>query len=243
MTRETERAGAKRGLMVSLALLLAVGLPVGSTEAQGVLVDEGEFRLMVRGLEVGSESFAIRRSGSGAEVRFTAQGRMVMEGPEGRVEIATTLGARGLAAEPTGYQRNVSGARVEVVSLSLRGNRLVVRISSDAGEEMREIPVPPGGLLLEETIAHQFHFLVARYLAGDTRIQAIRPETRAVSILELDERDPTTIQTRGARIAVRRLRVTEGSRVWEVWFDGRGRVMRLENAVEGFRAERVSPPS
>jgi hypothetical protein len=243
MTQETDGTGGTRGLLAGVALFLALAVPGASLEAQGVLVDEGEFRLMVRGLEVGSETFAIRRSGTGAEVRFTAQGRIVMEAPEGRLEIATTLGAKGVAAEPTGYQRNVSGARVEIVSFSLLGSRLVVRISSDAGEEMREVPVPAGGLLLEETIAHQFHFLVARYLAGDTRVQAIRPESRAVSVLELDERDPTTIQTRGGRIPVRRLRVTEGSRVWEVWFDSRGRVLRLENAVEGFRAERVSPPT
>lgn len=210
---------------------------------QGIVVDEGEFRLMVRGLDVGSESFVIRRSGTGAETRFTAQGRIVTETDEGRVEMATTLGARGPAVRPNGYQRNVSGAREETVTFSLQGNRFVVRISSGAGEEMREIPVPENGLLLEERVAHQFHFVVARFLAGETRLRVIRPESRSVTTVQLEEREPTTLQTRTGRIRVRRLRVAEGSRDWEVWFDGSGRVLRLENAAEGFRAERTSAPS
>jgi hypothetical protein len=206
-------------------------------------VDEGEFRILIRGLDVGSETFVIRRSGTGAETRFTAQGRIMIEGDDGRVEMATTLGARGPTARPNGYQRNVSGVRSETVTFSLQGGRFVVRISSDAGEEMREIPVPSGGLFAEERVAHHSHFVVARFLAGETRLRIIRPETRSVVTVEIQEREPTTLQTREGRIRVRRLRLVEGSREWEVWFDSLGRVLRLENAVEGFRAERTSPPS
>ncbi len=231
-------------ILLATALLVSACLSAPIELAgQGTVVDEGEFRIMIRGLDVGSESFVIRRSGTGAETRFTAQGRIVIEGDEGRVEMATTLGARGPTAQPNGYQRNVSGARKETVTFSLQRTRFVVRISSDAGEEMREIPVPEGGLLAEERVAHQFHFVVARFLEGESRLRVIRPESRSVVTIEIEEREPTTLQTRAGRIRVRRLRLAEGPREWEVWFDSLGRVLRLENAAEGFRAERTSPPS
>src|SRR5512138_500707 len=75
-SRATERGEPmqiRRMLIAGTALLVPL-----SARAQTSTLDEGAFRLMVDGREVGTETFSIRQSGEGDRAVVIAQGRVVL---------------------------------------------------------------------------------------------------------------------------------------------------------------------
>ncbi|MFP4622665.1 MAG: hypothetical protein ACLFRX_00655, partial [Gemmatimonadota bacterium] len=67
----------------TLALIAALALAGPAVaHAQTTVVDEGTFRLHIRDTPVGTETFTIRRSGSGAGAATAAQGRVVLDSGE-----------------------------------------------------------------------------------------------------------------------------------------------------------------
>ncbi|NIP78666.1 MAG: hypothetical protein GWM90_05455, partial [Gemmatimonadetes bacterium] len=64
---------ARPSVPIAFAALLST-LAAADAQAQTTVIDEGTFRLSVRGTPVGTETFTIRRSGSGENTTTVAQG-------------------------------------------------------------------------------------------------------------------------------------------------------------------------
>lgn len=231
-------------IRLALASLVAVGSAFApfATAAQTVTLDEGTFTLYRGESQVGTESFAIRRSGTGEDAVIVANATVEMELPGGMRTMAPALEATGREMALSAYQMKVSGSQEAEVYLTLSGSRFVARITTEAGEREQEFRASPGALLLEEGVAHQYYFL--RPILDDlpTQVPVIMPQEGSQLQMQVSSLGQETLRIGGEPIGARHLRLEAGGEVREVWVDGEGRVLRLVIPASSFRAEREAPP-
>ncbi len=226
--------------LATLALALGtLAMAPAPALGQTTVVDEGTFRLSVRGTPVGTETFAIRRSGSGPGATIVAQGRVVLDSGE---QTRSLLQFEGPDLRPTAYQIEVTGPRTQSITGQASGNRFRATIVSTAGEQMREYLATDGAIILDEGVAHQYYFLLS-VTDGAGRVPVIVPrQSRQVpaSVTDLGSED---ITIDGRTATTRRFRVEpQGLPARLVWADAQNRVLRLQIPDEDYVAERTSLP-
>lgn len=207
--------------------------------AVGQRVDRGAFRLFVHGREAGAEEFEIQRRGEGDDQRTLAKGTVSMrDGPT----LATTLLVTGSGLVLRNYQarRSADGDTVAVTLERADHRRLNALTQGPWGEEMREYRAPESAsVILDEGVAH--HYFVLK-----TLLRGPLPALHLLSPLSQEEAEAEaetvaeTILIDGESIATTRvrLRTEDGERL--AWFDGSGRLVRVEVPGRGFVAERVA---
>lgn len=225
-----------RSFAIACAALLVTTV---TGDAQTVVLDEGSFRLSVRGTPVGTETFSIRRTGEGPGATTSAQGRIVLD--SGR-QTRSLLQFEGPDLRPTAYQIEVTGPETQSISGQAAGNRFRATIVSTAGEQMREYLASAGAVVLDEGVAHQHHFLMAA-TGGNGRVAVIVPrQSRQVNAVVSDA-GPEEITIAGQATRARRIRVEpQGLPLRFIWVDDQNRVLRFRIPDEEYLAERTSLP-
>lgn len=236
--------GLHRALIRSLLVAGVAGAVVQAPalSAQAVTVDEGEFRIMVDGREVGTETFSIRRSGSGAEAQIIATAEIQMEVPEGRVDLRPALQASGQAMAVSAYQIKVSGYQQEEIYVTLGDRRFRTQIRTERGEQEREYRAAEGTLLLDTGVAHQFYFVSLRFPSEGGRVPVIVPREGRQFTLTVSVVGQTTVEAAGSRVSARHLRLEGNGGIRELWVDAEGRVLRVEHPEAGYVAIRKELP-
>jgi hypothetical protein len=140
-------------LVLALTCLTVTGVDL---KAQNVALDEGAFRLSIRGQLVGREEFSIRRAGVGEQARVILRGTVELDLPEGERNLAPALEADGQALTVTAYQMKVSGRESSEIFVSRSERRFLAKVISPRGEQIREFRAGPGSILLDEEVAHQY---------------------------------------------------------------------------------------
>jgi hypothetical protein len=228
--------------IVAVAALLAVG-GAGSARAQGTIVDEGSFRLMIGGQEVGTETFSIRQTGDGADAVLTARGRVALDSQRGAQEIAATLQVGGPALRPASYEMTLEGADAQRVAGRVVGGRFTARIVSATGEHGREYLVSEGAVVLDEGVAHHYHFLARRVEGGTARVPIVIPRESRQVWAEVSSGASEAVNVGGRSVQARRLTVApQGGSARHVWVDGQNRVLRVEIPDQNFVAVRAAAP-
>jgi hypothetical protein len=211
--------------------------------AQGTSIDEGTFRLLVNGQEVGTETFTIRQTGSGADAIVTARGRVALDGQAGAQQLAATLQLAGPALRPAAYEMALEGADAQRVAGRVVGGRFSARIVSATGEQGREYLVSEGAVVLDEGVAHHYYFLALRVDAGSARVPVVIPRESRQVWAEVTSGGTENINVGGRTISGRRLTVTpQGGTARHVWVDAQNRVLRLEIPERSFVAVRTAAP-
>ena len=229
-------------LVTAALVVLSWALLPTNGVAQTVTLDEGTFTLYRGSSQVGTESFAIRRSGSGADAVVVANATVEMELPDGMRTLAPALEATGREMALSAYQVKVSGNQQAEVYLTLSGGRFVARISTEAGEREQEFRASPGALLLEEGVAHQYYFLRPLLDELPARVPVIMPREGNQLRMEVSSLGEETIRIGENALQALHLRLEAEGEVREVWVDPEGRVLRVVVPSTGFRAERQAPP-
>lgn len=230
--------------ITSAVLVLTALGSLGTVPASGqsVALDEGSFAITMEGRPAGTESFAIRRIGMGAESRVIAQGQVQVDLPGGTLSMEPILEASE-ALSLAGYQNKVSGTRQEVFTLAgTNDRRFQGRTVSPAGEQVQEYRAASGTILLEDMVAHHYFLLGARLDGDSGTIPVIVPGQGRQLQLQYTVTGTETLQLGGVPVEARRVRVEVGGQGREVWFDVQGRVLRVEDAARSYRAERTSRP-
>jgi len=223
--------------------LAAVGLAFASDlSAQSVTMDEGAFRILIDGREAGTETFAIRRSGSGAEAQVIATAEIQMEVPEGRVDLRPALQASGQAMAVSAYQIKVSGHQQEEIYVTLGERRFRTQIRTERGEQEREYRAAEGTLLLDTGVAHQYYFVNLRFPSEGGRVPVIVPREGRQYTLTVSIVGTETIEVAGTGVSARHLRLEGNGGTRSVWVDGEGRVLRVEQPDRGYVAVRTELP-
>jgi hypothetical protein len=231
-----------RTLPLFLVAMAGLLLPSSHLTAQSVTVDEGVFRITVDGAEVGSETFAIRRSGTGADAQIIATAEIQMEMPEGALDLRPALQASGGDMAVSAYQIKVSGHRQEEVYVTLGDRRFRTSIRSERGEQEREYRATPGTVLLDTGVAHQYYFISSRIDGGNGSIPVIVPRESSQFDLTVTHVGDERIQIGGEGVDARHLRLEGNQETRELWVDSDGRVLRLEYPSGGYVAERERRP-
>jgi hypothetical protein len=220
-----------------LALIATLG--AAPAIAQTAVIDEGTFRLSVRGSVVGNETFTIRQTGTGAGATIFAQGRVVLDTGE---QTRALLQVEGPALRPAGYQIEATGPQRRTIRGQAAGNRFRAQIVSPAGETMREYLISDGAIILDDGVAHHHYFVAARS-PGAGPVTVIVPGMNRQTTGVLREAGRETIAVGGQRIDARRLSFEpDGLAARTLWVDEQGRILRLSIPDLGFLAERTAPP-
>ena len=218
---------------------LALAATTNSVAAQTAIVDEGTFRLSVRGRTVGTETFTIRRTGAGTNATTVAQGRVVLETGQ---QTQAVLEFQGSGLRPAAYQIEVRGDDRQNITGRAAGNRFRATIVSSSGEQMREYLVSENAVVLDDAVAHQ-HYFVAAIFESDGRIPIIIPRQNRQVTAQVRVAGSETIQVAGQEVAARRLTIQiSGLNDRTIWVDTQNRVLRLRIPDQDLLAERTALP-
>lgn len=222
------------------ASLLALLGGVGAAHAQTTVLDEGTFRLSVRGSAVGTETFNIRQTGAGAAATVVAQGRITLDSGD---QTRALLQVDGPGLRPAAYQIEATGPERITVRGQAAGNRFRAQVVSAAGESMREYLIGQGAIVLDDGVAHHHHFLAA--LPADARsVPIIVPRQNRQVTATLRDGGRETIEVAGQKVSARRIAIEPtGLPPRTVWVDDQGRVLRLSIPDQGYLAERTALPN
>jgi len=227
--------------VIFAAFLALAPLPL-DLSAQSVALDQGRFRITVDGRDSGTETFSIRRSGTGEEAQIIAMAEIQMEVPEGRADIRPALQASGSDMAVSAYQVKISGALQEEVYVTQGDRRFVTTVRTERGEREREFRATPGTLVLDPGVAHQFFFLTARLGTSGGTVPVISPREGRQFELSVQVVGPETLLVGGVPVRSRHLRLQGENGVRELWVDDAGRVLRLEDPARGYVAIREQAP-
>jgi len=220
-------------------LILASGLLVAEAlSAQTVTLDEGSFRVLSRGQGTGTETFSIRRSGAGESAVVIAVGRVT-----GAQEMSSQLQASGPSLRPTAYEARIQGPDSQHIAGRVIGSRFSARISSAAGEQMREYLASAGAVVIDEGFAHQYWFLAQRVGDQGGRVPVVIPRLSRQVNASVSSGGTEPVSVGSTRVNARKLIISipnEPER--QVWVDGAGRVLRVEIPTRGYVAQRTSAP-
>lgn len=232
-----------RHTTVLLVLSVLVFLPQSVKGTQSVSLDEGRFQISMDGDRVGSESFSIRRSGSGADAQVIATGEIQIELEGEALELRPALQISGSQMAISAYQIKVSGSQQEEIYVTLSDRRFITRIQTERGEQEREFRATPHTLLLDSDVAHQYYFLNSRLTPDGGPLPVIIPRSgrqhdlRLISVAE----DHVTLVD-GERLPARHVILESNVGASEVWIDSEGRVLRVDRPESGYRALRERAP-
>lgn len=221
---------------IALGLLLPTAAP-----AQAGISDEGSFRVSVGGRTVGTEEFSLRQTGSGASVELAATGSVQLNLPTGSLELNSRLRATGLRADPVAYEITVGGDSPRRIVGSLAPGRFSARIVSPSGEQLREYVASSGAIILDDGIAHHYHFLARRVRNGRVPILIPRENRQVMATVTDHGEEPVNIG--GTTVNLYRLTVQpDGGEERRVWVDSLNRVIRVEIPASNYVAVRTSLP-
>jgi hypothetical protein len=224
-------------------VLLVAALAVSPATAQTSTLDEGSFRLLVGGEEVGTETFSIRQNGTGEDAVIIARGRVVLDTARSGQELTSSLQLAGGTLRPAAYDVTLEGADARKIAGRVVGGRFSARIVSSAGENMREYLVSDGAILLDEGIAHHYYFIARRVESGSQRVPIVIPRSSKQVAAQVTVGGSETVTVGGRSVAARRLTVEPaGEPPRNIWVDDQGRVLRLEVPARRYVAERSSLP-
>jgi hypothetical protein len=224
----------------SLAIALAATFGGAATlAAQTTVIDHGTFRLSVRGAPVGTETFTIRQSGTGAAATIVAQGRITLDTGD---QTRALLQVDGPGLRPAAYQVEATGPDRLTVRGQAAGNRFRAQVVSATGETMREYLIGEGAIVLDDGVAHH-HYFIATMTPGAAPVPVIVPRQNRQVTATLRDAGRETIDVGGQRVSARRLSFEpSGLPARTLWVDGEGRVLRLSIPDHGYLAERTAIP-
>lgn len=232
---------ASKPVLFALALAgTALAAPAARAQ-QATVVDSGAFTVYVEDHAVGTEQFSITRSGTGAGAELLATGRVRLRLADGTLELDPRLTSRGIGADPVNYQVDVGGNSPSRVVGTVGGGRFSAKIVTATGEQLREYVASSGAVVLEQGVAHHYHFLALRTHQG--RVPVIIPRENRQVMATVASRGEETVTIGGAQATLFHLVVhPAGGDEHHVWVDDMNRVVRVEVPARAYRAERTRIP-
>jgi hypothetical protein len=227
-----------RSVVLSVLLLPALA---AARPATAQTVDQGTFQVSVDGHEVGTETFTITQSGSGAVAVTMATGRVDLRLPGGSLQLSPRLRAQGVGADPVQYQVDVSGDAPQRVVGTIGGGRVSAKIVTPAGEQLREYVASANAVVLDEGVAHHYYFLATRTHAG--RVPVIVPRENRQVMATVSSRGEEPVQVGGRSVRLFHLLVQpQGGAEANVWVDDLNRVIKVEIPARHYLAVRTELP-
>lgn len=214
-------------------LLLALTTPA---RAQNVVLDEGTFRILRGGRDIGTETFAVRRVGQGADAHLIANAVLEIDLPSGHEQVKPLL-RTDPDLTPSSYQLEVSGPDRVELAVSTNGRRFTVHSRTPTGEQEREFRAARGPGLLEDGVAHQYWFL--SQLQEGQSVTVLVPRLGIQHRVLVRSARTEAIPTAEGMIQGRHVTFDVDGSMHDVRYDADGKVLRVTVPSTGFAAERT----
>jgi len=228
--------------LAGIALATACSFGGGPLSAQTVNLDEGTFRILVGGTEVGMETFSIRQNGTGDDAVVIARGRVVLDTGAGGQEVQANIQLAGASLRPAAYDVEVRGGGAQRINARITGSRASARISAAAGENMREYLVSDGAVLVDEGVAHHYYFLARKAGNEGITVPIVVPRSSSQVSATVSVEGSASVSIAGAALPATHYVVEAGGSTAHVWADARGRILKVEVPGRRYVAVRTAVP-
>jgi hypothetical protein len=219
-------------LRSAVAILVLSGSPLA---AQGRTIDQGTFTISKSGAPASTESFRILRREDG---QITATSHQVT----GTRQTRSTLTADS-SGMPTRYDLSVKDRNATMLTIVGQGRpgRFVSSSTTPPGDEsVREYPMPPKTVLLDEGMLHQLYFVPLGKRSGS--FQLLDPRSPRPISATLTPKGLEPVDVGGKSITATHYSLAAGSARYEFWVDAEGRLLRIELPAQGLVATREDAP-
>ncbi len=230
-------------LRALLPMVVAGSLVASGTPAQTVPLDEGVFRVRMDGRDAGTETFSVRRVGTGRTAQIIASAQIRLTTAQGALNMDALMRATGLDMAPSAYQIEITGSEESNVTVQLQGQRFVANVRSARGDQLKEYRATDATLILDDLVAHQFHFVGARADAGAGPIPVVVPRSGRQMQMTVTRVGTERIEIGGRAVEATHFRLEGGGVARDVWYDDQRRVLRVADPGGGWLAERESLPA
>lgn len=223
-------------LLLSLMLLTLPRTGAGAVPVQGGIVDEAEFEVRRAGNVVGREAFAIRElpgTGGRPRLRLTVAAWYPADAGAAILQPTLELDEDSL---PRTLQLEVAGAEPRRYFVSLAARRITVRIVTAGGEAAREYPNSPRNLVADDSALTLYAVLPSR---APGPIRLFHPRSGGRTEAALDDLGRGSTRLRGAARELQHYVVRRPDRPIHLWYDARGRLMKVEIPAAEVVAERI----
>jgi YD repeat-containing protein len=217
-----------RGLILAVVLGVAA---VGEATAQLELLDEATL-LIRRGQEViGREDYSITRGSD----RFIITSVTYYPPRHTKVVLQLTMEVRADSlADLITYR--ASNGEDERVAAQFNPSRLTIRVASARGEKVREHPIAPRYVAIDDSI-YALHLVPPGMESGAIRAYNPREGTRNEGTLV--NLGLGTAIVLGDSVAATRVELTVNGNTRRLWYDASGRLVRIDALDTGLTVERV----
>jgi hypothetical protein len=188
-------------------------------------------------VEVGRESFTIRRGSPSAPDGFTISTSVSYPAAGPRVTLSPVV-ELGPDSLPRQMQFDVFGGGQRRIYLQFGPHRVTLRDVHPGGESARELPRASPAILVDDSV-FALYALLPRGAGHLAALAARTGEQSAAQIIDRGD-EHTTLQGVGRTLRHLVLRVGEQPR--DLWYDAQGRLMRVDLPAAGLVAERLSGP-
>jgi hypothetical protein len=236
--KATERASGARAVGAALAIacgLLAAAGHDSRDRAESQVLDSGSFTISRGGEVIGSEEFSLRRGRASGGDGFTLATTARYPPRGGGIALSPVLE---LSADslPLLVQFDVFGDGQRRIYARFGQRRLTLRIVRPGGEAAREYPSSGRNWVADDSV-----FALYAVPPGRTpgAVQLVNPRAERLAAGRLADGGIDRVPVGGVVHTLRHLILETEAGVRHLWFDGSGRLMKVEIPGAGLVAERV----
>jgi hypothetical protein len=222
-----------------LALQVVTAISFALPLAAQATIDEGSFTFYVNGERVGREQFSIKTSRVSGGVTLLARATATLD--MRRLESTLRTDTTGQPLEFL-FEEYAGGSLRTRIRGDAATGRFSLRIVNQVGQSEKELRLPPGTVVSDSEMVHQYFFFVRSLAAG--HLPVLIPRRLGRDSVTLTVRaDGQAVELGNGTLPARHLIVTDAAGIaTDVWVDAQGRVLRVAVQSRGFVAVRDEPP-
>ncbi len=217
-------------------LLAAARVPAAFAAPQGPIVDAGTFVISRSGAVVGREEFTVRRGRSTGWDGYTITSTVAYPPASPSVTLSPVV-ELGPDSIPVQVQFDVFGDGQSRVYARFGPRRVTLRVVRPGGESARELPATGREIVADDSV-----FALYTIPPPSGAQQAVAPRSGARLPAAVLDRGTERTTLQGVARELRHLVLRLGSQERHLWYDQKGRLMKVEVPALGLIAERGAAP-
>lgn len=224
-----------------LALLIPLLVPI--SRAAGGGQEEGEFRIMAGGREIGTEHYVLVSSGESTSSTSVVEFRNPSDSSK-KVKLESKLEMDG-KFKPRSYSlASDQGGKKGTIVGTFPANSAIFEYSKESARDKKGLLLGDSYTVLDTNIFHHFSFLAKLYrFEGKDKVQGFQvviPQEADSGMLKISELGKETLTVQGKRVETRHLQVDSGSMIIHLWVDGNQLLQKITVPASGIEVIRIS---
>ncbi len=192
--------------------------------------EEGQFKVLANGKEVGSEKFAILTSEDAASSTSFLDLRNPGAGHQ-KIQLESKLEMDGKYLPKTYQLKSDVDGQKGTINAAFSGHEAMFEYIGSGTPRKGGLLVGDRYTVLDTNIFHHFIFLTRLFKYGsndkDQRFEVVIPQEQDNGVLRISEVDKESITIKGKKVEARHLQVDSGSVLIHLWVDSQNVLRRI----------------